>query len=71
MQTWYNEAVARSNDGGDHLIGADETTVSTAGKTASAASAAQASASEEAKGRAAPASAAGGKAYGEDGYRYP
>lgn len=60
MQTWYNEAVAKSNDGSDQLIGgATEEAKSSA--TSATSSAQQ---NEEAKKQSQ-------KAYGEDGYRYP
>lgn len=59
MQNWYNEAVAKSNDSSDQLIGGAEAATST-------------SASEQSKrDKAEEESKKAQKAYGEDGYRYP
>ena len=58
MQTWYNEAVAKSNDSSDQLIGAPATSNNEESK---------ANTSNEESKKAAQQQ----KAYGEDGYRYP
>ena len=55
MQTWYNEAVAKSNDGSDQIIGGSAEEAKTATSSAQQ--------NEDAKKNQ--------KAYGEDGYRYP
>lgn len=55
MQNWYNEAVAKSNDSGDQLIGGEES-------KAAATSTSNANTEESKKAT---------KTYGEDGYKYP
>jgi len=58
MQMWYNEAIAKGNDGSDQQQ-PEESKVSAGGKKGSHNAA------------AAQAALAGGKTFGEDGFKYP
>ena len=67
MQNWYNEAVAKSNDSGDQLIGGAEESKHAAATSTSASEHSKRDKADEESKKAQKAQ----KAYGEDGYRYP